>query len=153
MSLISPLLIYVISFKRRLWLANLSLYYRGSDLLPVVFLVPQGPLGETATNKRAECWISGNNGSHGNDESCGNPRGANHNFPKSRFINTLESIESRENGRILLCFAHSGRSLESLESLSSLSSLKTLFPKDFFIRSRFSGSEVWFSKTPGSARG
>ena len=28
---------------------------------------------ETATNKRVECWISGNHRNHGNDENHGNP--------------------------------------------------------------------------------
>ena len=37
-----------------------------------------------------------------------------------------ESLEPLKNGRILLCFPHSGDSLESLESLNSLESLETL---------------------------
>ena len=36
----------------------------------------------------------------------------------------LDSLESLENGRILLCFPQSGGSLETLESLNSLESLE-----------------------------
>ena len=37
---------------------------------------------------------------------------------------SLDSLESLENGRILLCFSQSGGSLKSLESLNSLESLE-----------------------------
>ena len=40
------------------------------------------------------------------------------------FLKSLNSLESLENGRILLCFPLSGGSLESLESLNSLESLE-----------------------------
>ena len=39
----------------------------------------------------------------------------------------LDSLESLENGRILLCFPQSGGSLETLESLNSLESLENGF--------------------------
>ena len=57
-------------------------------------------------------------------------------------LSLAESLESLENGRILLCFPQSGGSLETLESLNSLESLengrseKTPFPKDPFFRTR-----------------
>ena len=39
-------------------------------------------------------------------------------------LDSLESPESLDNGRILLCFPESGGSLETLESLNSLESLE-----------------------------
>ena len=50
-----------------------------------------------------------------------------------------DSLESLENGRILLCFPQSGGSLESLNSLKSLEmdfSGRTPFPKDPFFRTQ-----------------
>ena len=54
-------------------------------------------------------------------------------FSLEESLESLESLNSLENGRILLCFPQSGGSLETLESLNSLESLeKTPFPKDPF---------------------
>ena len=50
-----------------------------------------------------------------------------------------ESLESLDNGQILLCFPHSGVSLQSLASLESLESghlEKTPFPEDPVFRFR-----------------
>ena len=41
-------------------------------------------------------------------------------------LKSLNSPESLENGRVLLCFPESGSSLESLDSLESLNSLESL---------------------------
>ena len=60
-------------------------------------------------------------------------------FSLEKSLESLNSLESLENGRILLCFPESGGSLESLNSLESLEnglfckdpfSQKTPFPKD-----------------------
>ena len=54
-------------------------------------------------------------------------------FSPEESLDSLNSLESLENGWFLLCFPQSGGSLESLESLNSLESLeKGLFWKDPF---------------------
>ena len=66
---------------------------------------------------------------------------------KRSLIESLHSLNSLEDGRILLCFPESGGSLKSLESLHSLESLgngrfwKTPFPKAPFFRTR-----IWWGK-------
>ena len=65
-------------------------------------------------------------------------------FSLEESLESLNSLKSLENGRILLCFPESWGSLESLESQNSLESLeidfseKTPFPKDPFFRTRSS---------------
>ena len=76
-------------------------------------------------------------------------------FSMEASLESLNSLEPLENGRILLYFPESGSSLESLESLNSLESPemdfseKTPFPKDpFFKRPLFLNPMF-----PGSVRG
>ena len=45
-------------------------------------------------------------------------------FSLEESLESLNSLEALENGRILFCFPQSGSSLESLESLNSLESLE-----------------------------
>ena len=45
-------------------------------------------------------------------------------FSFEESLESLNSLESLENGRSLLCFPQSGGSLKSLESLNSLESLE-----------------------------
>ena len=53
-------------------------------------------------------------------------------FALEESLESLNSLDSLETGRILLCFPHSGGSLESLNSLESLEN--GLFFKDPFSR-------------------
>ena len=58
-------------------------------------------------------------------------------------LKSLNSLESLENGRVLLSFPQSGGSLKSLESLSSLESLEnaTSLKRPLFQRTPFSEPE------------
>ena len=60
-------------------------------------------------------------------------------------LKSPDSLESLENGRILLCFPQSGGSLKSLESLNSLESLEkfkwTFLKRPLFQKTPFSEPE------------
>ena len=60
-------------------------------------------------------------------------------------LKSLNSLESLENDRILLCFPQSGNSLKSLESLGSLDSLENGL---FLRRALPKGGELGFQNSP-----